>query len=494
MKSAFYLLLLLAIMFSCKEKSSTTYISAKLPDVKNQILELVSIDNYFKGIKKDENYTFSKTDSTGLVHFKVKDITPGFYQILTGSYPLLQYDIYLDKGDSIFIEQSAWKDEPNLNITGKGAEKHSHLIEDYKLFADGPSFRDKIVSNRFTTVIDFKRFIDSIFNPRFQQLKLHQTNDTTLINHLKHHLKIERANLLLTHLEYRNYYMNDEFKYYIPNEAYVSFLDSIHFNNDHHIDVKEIESFAINQLTYITKKILQENPELESKAENLNLRWKYLLEQNPSAWNDVMALSTIKSFSFAMLEDGFFDEFSDFESRLDSLFYLPKNKQLFDLNAKPYLKLAPGQPAPNFALPDVNDEIYKLSDFIGKIVYIDFWGTWCGPCIAEIPSSIELHEKYKNEPVVFLNIALEAGPKQIEEWKDFIKGKSDYAKRVMDGKVFTGIHLVAENQFRNKEVEDYLLNFAPTYVLIDQEGKIVNPRAPRPNYISEDIDQLLENM
>ena len=494
MKNTIYLLFVLAIMSSCKEENSTTYISAKLPYAENKKLELVSIDNYFQGIKKDENYIFSETDSTGLVHFKVKDITPGFYQILTGSYPMLQYDIYLDKGDSIFIEQSAWKDESKFDITGKGAEKHNYLIEDYKLFADSPSFREKLVSNRFTTEMDFKRFIDSVFNPRFQQLELHQTNDTTLINHLKHHLKTERANRLLTHLEYRNYYMNDEFKYYIPNEEYVGFLDSIHFNDDHHVGVKEIESFAFNQLTYITKKILEENSELENKAENLNLKWKYLLEQNASVWNDVMALSTIKSFSFAMLEDGFFDDFSDFESRLDSLFYLPKNKQLFDLNAKPYLKLAPGQPAPNFALPDANDKIQKLSDFKGKIVYIDFWGTWCGPCIAEIPSSLELHEKYKNEPVVFLNIALEAGPEQIEEWKDFITGKSDYAKRVINGKIYTGIHLVAEFQFRNKEIEDYLLNFAPTYVLIDQEGKIVKPRAPRANNISEDIDQLLENM
>lgn len=494
MKKIIYIIFVFALLLSCKQESKTTYLAVKLPNSTNQKLELVSIASYFQGVKKKEEFQLAETDSTGYVSFKIKDFTPGFYQVLTGSYPLLQYDIYLDLGDSIFVEQSAWKDEPYFNITGKGAEKHKPLIVDYSLFADTPAFREKLVSDRFTTEMHFKKFIDSVFNPRFKQLDLMSKEDTIITNHLKQELLFEKANKLLTHLEYRSYYMNGEFNYFIPQEEYVSILDSIDIDSHHDLNAKGNLNFAFNNLSYTIQKILSESPEMESKGENLTLRWKHITEQEPSIWNDVVALSTLRSFSFAMLEEEFFDDFSQLNQRLDSVFYDAKNKQLFDFNAQPFLKLAPGQDAPSFALPDTENNIHKLADFKGKIVYIDFWGTWCGPCIAEIPASLALHEKYKNQPVAFVNIALEGGKKEIVEWKEFVLGKSDYAQRVMEGKTYTGIHLVAENQFRNKEIADYLLSFAPTYVLIDHEGKMVNPRAPRANHISEDIELLLAKM
>jgi hypothetical protein len=56
-----------------------------------------------------------------------------------------------------------------------------------------------------------------------------------------------------------------------------------------------------------------------------------------------------------------------------------------------------------------------------------------------------------------------------------------------------GIHLVAKNQFSNEELKSYQLRSAPTYVLIDREGNIVNPRASGPENILEDIQRLLDN-
>lgn len=65
---------------------------------------------------------------------------------------------------------------------------------------------------------------------------------------------------------------------------------------------------------------------------------------------------------------------------------------------------------------------------------------------------------------------------------------------LLNHRPFPGLHLVAEKQFRNAAIEPYKLNFAPTHVLIDHNGNIVNARAKRSKDVSEDIDRLLEAM
>ncbi len=71
------------------------------------------------------------------------------------------------------------------------------------------------------------------------------------------------------------------------------------------------------------------------------------------------------------------------------------------------------QEAPNFTLTDLNGQKVSLSDFKGKVIIVDFWATWCGPCKMEIPSFIKLQEDYKDD-VVILGISLDkSGPKAV---------------------------------------------------------------------------------
>ena len=66
------------------------------------------------------------------------------------------------------------------------------------------------------------------------------------------------------------------------------------------------------------------------------------------------------------------------------------------------------QEAPDFTLTDMNGKQVSLSDFKGKVIVLDFWATWCGPCRMEIPSFIQLQSDYEDE-VVVLGVSLDQG-------------------------------------------------------------------------------------
>ena len=57
------------------------------------------------------------------------------------------------------------------------------------------------------------------------------------------------------------------------------------------------------------------------------------------------------------------------------------------------LKLQPGQPAPDFTLDDLNGQPISLSQFKGQVVLLDFWASWCGPCISDLPDLRRIKEK-----------------------------------------------------------------------------------------------------
>ena len=79
------------------------------------------------------------------------------------------------------------------------------------------------------------------------------------------------------------------------------------------------------------------------------------------------------------------------------------------------------KPAPQFELADIaSDSTIKLSDYKGKLVLINFWASWCGPCRAELPSLINLQDKYKDRNFTVLGLALEDKP----FIKRFIKDQS----------------------------------------------------------------------
>jgi len=114
-----------------------------------------------------------------------------------------------------------------------------------------------------------------------------------------------------------------------------------------------------------------------------------------------------------------------------------------------------GRKAPDFTLKDLDGNSVRLNDLRGKVVFLNFWATWCPPCRAEMPDIEEVHQKYRGQDVVVLGI-------DIQESLDKVRGF------VEDG----GYSWTMLLDSTGKIAITYKVRAIPTSYFIDREGII----------------------
>ncbi|MFQ5830712.1 MAG: peroxiredoxin family protein [Candidatus Methylomirabilia bacterium] len=72
------------------------------------------------------------------------------------------------------------------------------------------------------------------------------------------------------------------------------------------------------------------------------------------------------------------------------------------------IRPAPVQPAPEFTVPDPNGASVALADYRGKVVFINFWATWCPPCLREMPAMERLYKRFRDQGFVIVAISFDA--------------------------------------------------------------------------------------
>lgn len=145
---------------------------------------------------------------------------------------------------------------------------------------------------------------------------------------------------------------------------------------------------------------------------------------------------------------------------------LPALEKLLKTQYQVAKQLDKGQAAPAFTLKNIEGKQVSLNDFRGKVVFLDFWASWCPPCMREVPHAKKLQEKLKAQPVVFLYISVDQNAKM---WK-----------RAVERKQIKGVHLNAPG-VKNSVTQAYNIRAFPHYIIIDKEGKIWHRNASRPS-------------
>jgi thiol-disulfide isomerase/thioredoxin len=145
------------------------------------------------------------------------------------------------------------------------------------------------------------------------------------------------------------------------------------------------------------------------------------------------------------------------------------------INANSSVSLKPGTKAPDFKLTDLTGQIKSLSDFKGQFVVINFWATWCSPCIKSIPEKNKLYQEYFNKGIVLLNVCID--PEKVK-WRELIKENN-----------FQGVHLICNGDWIDIIRKSYFINTIPHYTLVNKDGEIIKNRVAN---ITE-LDALIKN-
>ncbi|MCL2485123.1 MAG: TlpA family protein disulfide reductase [Endomicrobia bacterium] len=109
----------------------------------------------------------------------------------------------------------------------------------------------------------------------------------------------------------------------------------------------------------------------------------------------------------------------------------------------------------NFELKDMKGDIVRLSDFKGKVIFLDFWASWCPPCRHSMPAVKDLHKKYLSNPDVVI-LGINAGEKQATVEKFIKKEGIEYTVLLGD----------------NSVMQKYGVSGIPAFFIIDRNGNI----------------------
>ena len=145
---------------------------------------------------------------------------------------------------------------------------------------------------------------------------------------------------------------------------------------------------------------------------------------------------------------------------------------VYDRKADPKYELW-GKSVPDFSATDLDGNPISLQEYRGKVVLLDFWGVWCGPCIAEMPNVKKVYDTYKDQGFDIIGVSLDSDEKEL---RDYIKGNDLQWRQVFSGKPWRDDPLA----------QQYNITGVPLQWLIDRDGKLISHKAR-----GEDLERLV---
>lgn len=434
------LLLSSAVVNAHAQNARLTIIRGKVEkEAVNKIFLYQSLNGEMK------EYASTHTDNKGRYAFAIPEVKTGFYYIGDNLKGRPVYErFYLQPGEEINLDITA----TGGNLSGKTAETKL-LSEWQKLYAEIAVQAFQFWGDR-TGYVTFFPALKS-FLPKVEAFKR----------------KINTPNKAFNKL--LSFLVDDDVSYaainfiYTPRVAQPSKEERPEFYNHLQVDGKYCDTRVL-QLGDGMRRVSLYTQFVNWEKYGIGNKDSYLERALNNICNDTLkGLYLVNSL-------GRYKDLKSLHTGME-----PYMKYLLTDSAKArYLRyessvasFSKGEVAYNFEYPDINDKKLSFSDLKGKVVLVDAWATWCGPCKAQIPHLKKLEEELKDQNIAFVSISVDE-EKDHQKWKDFVNTEK-----------LGGIQLFAKGW--SEFAAYYKINAIPRFLVFDQDGKIVSVDAPRPS-------------
>lgn len=454
MKPIFFVLLFTISIFSCSQKNhSYALFSGYIKNTNETIVKLVNHDS---SIKKD-----LLIDENG--HFKdtiFLDNPESYFFQVGKSYT----SFFIKNNYNLEVSVDATNFYKTLKFSGKGSDVNNFSVAYKNLKAQ------LIVDAKTFYLKPLDTFLSKLQQNKEAYLKLLDNSNLSKEDQVLQ-AKIIENDYLLTRFNY------DQWNHYhtslhpiLPSNYYdpiknMNIDDEAAFVND-----KSYRNLIINNWNLISKDAIKNDPSINiidfTKKHTKNLKSTKIKDYITSMLMKEMNQNNINIETdyieiLSMLTD------ANKKERLTQRYNSAKNTKT---------KMS----TVGFNYENFDGSQTSLNNFKGKLVYIEIWATWCGPCLREQPALTKLITDYKGKNIEFVSISIDT-KKDYEKWRKMVVEKN-----------VGGTQLIADKSLESDFMKAFSVGLIPRSILLDETGKIIESAAPKPS--SPNIRKLLNKL
>lgn len=386
------------------------------------------------------------------------------------SIPRRTFMLYLKPGANTHMLFDA-SDPENIPVVSGDFEKENSFFLSYRMLVGQKHSHSDVFSmmQEAEEAMEFKAYVKGIYDERKQFLTEHPLYaelDRDFVRHFELDILYQKYFYLMQYASVLEFLFEPDVMPELTDEFF-AFLEDENLFSDKHTLSRQYYNFLNHYLRYQMAMLADDNDDRSRQVTQFDLATELFSGKSRDL---VLADVVISALSFGDFEEaiGLYRRFSDMRPSGDVAAIV-----LAEYTA--HQALAPGKPAPAFTLTDIDGQEVSLDDFLGKVVYLDFWASWCGPCLQQIPHAKELKQRMAGrDDLVFLYISVDTDQ---QAWRNMVADRD-----------IQGVHLNVPG-FSHEVPQSYNLKGVPTFYLIGRDGKIADNRPPRPS--QERIDEVL---
>ncbi len=414
-------------------------------------------------LKKEQKHIISANTSNSFITVATPLTMPTTWELRSGRQVV---ELYCRPGDDLEIDIQGANLYTKTSFSGKGSAENNYLLKSTIKFDHINEGLERNKKDANPQV--FKDWLNSVRQEKldfFYQYTREHTLNPDFLAYAEAGINYWYAFNLMNYL-YEHPFLNGMPYPMEVNPVYFDFMSEISVNNDAALPNKYFFNYIQEFIAYQNRQVANKDKDRYALAE------EYLTGDTKEFFQAFLLALKTKTKDKA----GLSHQIAAFSKTAANPLYVEYIKEAY-LDVK---GIREGMKAPGFELLDQTGKKVNLADYKGKVVLLDFWATWCGPCLDLLPVHKDLKERFKDKNVKFVYVSMDNSSVL---WKNFITKKR-----------LAGDHLISGEAMGMKSpiAIDYKIEYLPFTLLLDTDGTIVWKRTG--GYSVNNLIKEMENL